>query len=163
MRLRPSERILRHFRLCKFWKIQHSLSYDLNNHFSKSYHDKINIQHYQQFSYVYGRDLYVDNHICREGEFYTALKLSQRRVHLFDWRVNLEKPFIYDHRKKHEKQATPISLISGHSAALVPVLSSNFLRAALQVLPPPQPKPMIFKKYVCYKQRCMYPDTYNFA
>ena len=95
-------------------------------------------------SEIFLRDLYVDNHICREGEFYTALKLSQRRVHLFDWRVNLENPFIYHHRRKHEKQATPISLISGHSAALVPVLSSNFLRAALQVLPPPQPKPMIF-------------------
>ena len=46
-------------------------------------------------SEIFLRDLYVDNHICREGEFYTALKLSQRRVHLFDWRVNLEKPFIY--------------------------------------------------------------------
>ena len=35
------------------------------------------------------KNLYVDNHVGGEGEFYTALKLSQRRVHFFNWGVNL--------------------------------------------------------------------------
>ena len=60
-------------------------------------------------SEIFLRDLYVDNHICREGEFYTALKLSQRRVHLFDWRVNLEKPFIYMIIEKNIKNRLPQS------------------------------------------------------
>ena len=39
--------------------------------------------------YLKTKNLYVDNHVGGEGEFYTALKLSQRRVHFFNWGVNL--------------------------------------------------------------------------